>query len=58
MLDVAQTLGLNAELLMSDGEESGWPQNSALSLVKLMGSGYPTLDYEQLLRVIKTDFLV
>jgi dTDP-4-dehydrorhamnose reductase len=55
--DVAAKLDLNTSLIKSDGEEAGWPQNSILSLNRLVESGYPVVSYEQLLDVIKTDFL-
>lgn len=53
--DVAIKLGLCTDLIKPGGDEAGWPQNSTLSLSKLYSSGYPTMNYDQLLKVIKLD---
>jgi dTDP-4-dehydrorhamnose reductase len=56
ILDVADKLGLDTGLVQPDGEEKGWPQNSTLSFDKLKSSGYPVVNYKQLLDAIQKDF--
>lgn len=56
MKDVANTLGLNSELIKPDGEETGWPVNSTLSLEKMESLGYPMLSYIDLLTTLRTDW--
>jgi dTDP-4-dehydrorhamnose reductase len=56
LIDVAKKLGLDIQLIQPGGNETTWPQNSTLSVVKLDGSGYPTLSYEAVLNVIKQDY--
>lgn len=55
MVDVADLLGLDKSLIKPDGNEAGWPQNSTLSLVKLLASGYPIYTYKELLNTLKAD---
>lgn len=57
MRDVAITLGLNENLIKSDGEEAGWPQNSTLSIQKIKQAGYPVVAYEEILTTMKQDAL-
>lgn len=55
MADVAKTLGIDPDPIKPDGEEAGWPQNSTLSLEKIKQTNYPTVNYEEMLEVIKKD---
>ncbi len=56
MIDVAKALGIESSLIRPDGEESGWPQNSTLSVKKLSELGYPTITYQQIIDTIRTDY--
>jgi dTDP-4-dehydrorhamnose reductase len=55
ILDVVNVLGLNKNLVKSDGEEKGWPHNSTLCLDLLNKSDYPKITYKNLLEVLKKD---
>jgi dTDP-4-dehydrorhamnose reductase len=55
MVDVAKALGIDPNLAKPDGEETGWPQNSTLSLEKIKQSGYPTVSYDQMLAILKEE---
>jgi dTDP-4-dehydrorhamnose reductase len=55
MLDVAVILNLDKDLVKPDGEETGWPANSTLSLKKLHELGYPSVTYQEMLDTIKAD---
>ncbi|MEK9196278.1 MAG: sugar nucleotide-binding protein, partial [Patescibacteria group bacterium] len=55
MIDLAKEIGLDAELIKGDGNESGWPLNSSLCMKKLHELGYPFVTYDQLLKTIKKD---
>lgn len=55
VVDVAKALELDTELVKADGEESGWPENSSLSMAKLRELEYPYVSYEEMLNVIKAD---
>ncbi len=54
MLDVAKTLGIETSLIKSDGDETGWPLNSSLSVKKLRELNYPFVSYQKMLETIKT----
>lgn len=56
VVDVARTLGLNDQLVKSDGEEAGWPANSSLSMLKLHDVGYPIMDYRTMLEIMRSEF--
>jgi len=57
MKDVVKELGLNQDLIKPDGEETGWPENSTLSIEKMRELGYPILTYTYLLEVLKRDWV-
>ncbi len=52
MRDVAVALGADPDLVIPDGEESGWPANSSLAVERLAELGYPTCAYPQALITI------
>lgn len=54
--DVSKTLGFNQDLISPDGEETGWPQNSTLNLDRLHKLGYPTLEYNDLISTLKSEY--
>lgn len=54
--DVARKLGLDEDLIINDGIEEKWPQNSSLNFAKIQNSEYPNVTYEQALEIIKSDF--
>ncbi len=56
MQDVANTIGLDKNLVVSDGKEAGWPSNSALDVSKVISSGYPYASYDDALIQIKKDY--
>lgn len=56
LVDVAKKLGLNQELIKSDGEETTWSENSTLSIEKMRQLGYPVLTYDHLLQALKKDW--
>lgn len=55
VVDVAKALELDTALVKDDGEEAGWPENSSLSMKKLEELDYPTVSYEEMLDIIRTD---
>ncbi len=56
LIDVADALDLNKTLIKPDGEETGWPQNSTLSLDKAKELNYPIPSYKEVLAVLKYDW--
>lgn len=56
LLNVADTLGLNKKLIKPDGEETGWPENSTLSLEKAKTLCYPIPSYKEMLAILKHDW--
>lgn len=56
MVDVAEILGFDKNLIKPDGQEINWPENSTLDVQKLAALGYPALTYKELLSVLKTDW--
>lgn len=55
VVDVVKALEIDAHLVKPDGEEAGWPENSSLSMQKLRGLEYPSINYEEMLKIIKAD---
>lgn len=56
IVDVANNLKLDVNLIKSDGNEAGWPANSSLNVSKIKQLGYPSPTYEEVLSTIATDF--
>jgi dTDP-4-dehydrorhamnose reductase len=54
--DVVHVIGLDKDLLKSDGDEAGWPNNSSLNMNKMIELGYPSVNYEDLIRIIALEF--
>ncbi len=55
MHDVAERLGINGSLVKPDGNEAGWPDNNSLSIRKLHALSYPSVTYQEMLEIIKSD---
>jgi dTDP-4-dehydrorhamnose reductase len=55
MRDVATAIGANPELVITDGNEAGWPANSSLTVELLVQLGYPTCPYKHALEVIAAE---
>lgn len=55
MSDIAKTLDIDPDLVKPDGGEAGWPPNSTLAFTKLDELGYPTVTYNEMLAVIRTE---
>ncbi|HUD10472.1 MAG TPA: NAD(P)-dependent oxidoreductase [Candidatus Saccharimonadales bacterium] len=55
MVDVAKALKINDNLIKADGEETGWPPNSTISVKKLHKLHYPSVTYQEMLNTIKVD---
>lgn len=53
--DVAKAVGISKELLMPDGNETGWPEDSSLSVKKLEELAYPTMRYDEMIQTIKAE---
>ncbi len=57
MVDVARLLDLDSKLIAPGGNELTWPENSTLSINRLESTNYPSVSYDELLEVIKQDYL-
>lgn len=55
IVDVAEKININIDLIFPDGEEKFWPENSTLNTNKLMSSGYPQISYDELLEKLKKE---
>lgn len=53
--DVTLSFGIAPALLSPDGNEAGWPENSSLNLEKLRESGFPVVNYDEMLKTIAND---
>lgn len=57
IVDLSKSLGLDSKLIKPGGNELTWPENSTLSVDKLKNSTYPFASYNQVLGVIRRDYL-
>lgn len=57
MVDVARSLDLDSRLIEPGGNELTWPENSTLSIDRLKSTNYPSVSYNELLVVIRQDYL-
>jgi dTDP-4-dehydrorhamnose reductase len=52
---IALTAGIDTKLVQPDGEETGWPLNSTLSVERARGLGYPEIRWDGMLAKIRED---
>lgn len=56
--DVSLAMNLGTDLVQSDGEEAGWMQNGTLCVKTQRTAGYPTVTYDDMIKIIAEEALV